>query len=489
MLTMPRCVKVFASAVGLAWASLSFADVPPPPMPAGAPAAPPAASGLPNVNEIFDQQAPQEFVPNAPSSASSAPQYVRRTGCGPNCPCGCQNGSSSGTVLFMQKLREGDFAGIFWNPDGEPFNAWDAISSRRGIDPAIRFGGWYQTGYHNKNNLNGTGPISAGSFNNHAHRINLHQAWVWFEKAADGSEGLDWGFRADLMYGVDGADTQAFGNTPGSWDFANGWNFGQYAWAMPQLYGELAYGDFSVIFGHFFTPIGYEVVPAPNNFFYSHSFTNYNSEPFTHTGALATYNATENITLYGGYTLGWDTGFDRRAGGSNFLGGISLALTDDISFTYMTTIGDFGARSAGPIGLLEDANGYMHSIVIDVQLTDNLEYVFQSDFMNNEINIAGARTDDYQIGINQYLFYTINSWLAAGVRAEWWRARPVFSPGPGSGLDPVSLYETTFGLNIKPNPNLTIRPEMRYQWSPRLNTLAPQFFDEWFFGIDAVWRF
>ena len=90
---------------------------------------------------------------------------------------------------------------------------------------------------------------------------------MYAEKVADGSQGLDWGFRADVMYGIDSADTQAFGNNPGRWDFINGWDFGgTYGWAMPQLYGEIAAGDFSVIIGHFYTLLGYEVVTAPDNF-------------------------------------------------------------------------------------------------------------------------------------------------------------------------------------------------------------------------------
>ena len=65
------------------------------------------------------------------------------------------------------------------------------------------------------------------------------------------------------MYGTDGYDTQAFGNDPGEWDFQNGFDHGRYAFAIPQLYGVLEKGDLSIKFGHFFTLVGYEVVPAP----------------------------------------------------------------------------------------------------------------------------------------------------------------------------------------------------------------------------------
>ena len=39
------------------------------------------------------------------------------------------------------------------------------------------------------------------------------------------------------------------------------------------------------------------------------------------------------VTLYGGWTLGWDTGFDQLNSGNNFLGGFAYALSDNITFT------------------------------------------------------------------------------------------------------------------------------------------------------------
>ena len=124
------------------------------------------------------------------------------------------------------------------------------------------------------------------------------------------------------------------------WD--NTWDNGvNYGWAMPQLYLEAGYGDLSVKAGHFYTIIGYEVVQATGNFFYSHAYTFNNSEPFTHTGILATYNLSDDVTFYGGWTEGWDSGFDDN--GDNFLGGISVNLTDDFTVIYATTIGRFGS--------------------------------------------------------------------------------------------------------------------------------------------------
>ncbi|MEM9187091.1 MAG: outer membrane beta-barrel protein [Planctomycetota bacterium] len=285
---------------------------------------------------------------------------------------------------------------------------------------------------------------------------------------ADGSAGLDWGFRFDVVYGTDAQKTQAFGNDNPRWDFSSGFNRGEYGWALPQAYVELAAGDWSVIAGHFYTLIGYEVVTAPDNFFYSHSLTMFNSEPFTHTGVLATYSGFDNVEFYGGWTLGWDTGFDQAMGGSSWLGGFSGNITEDITFTYISTAGNFGLRSEG-------RQGYSQSLVFDVALSDNLNYVFQSDLV--DIDEIGQE----QVGINQYLFYTVNDCVAVGSRLEWWKS------------DGQSFNEITFGLNYRPHANVVIRPEYRYDWTPtdggygESPTGSGQFrSNESTFGIDMV---
>ena len=107
-------------------------------------------------------------------------------------------------------------------------------------------GGWAQLGYHSDTTRLSTSPGDLGSFNDVPNGVRLQQAWVYAEKKAN-ARGCcaDWGMRADILYGTDAQKTQAFGNPPNSWDF--GWNNGSYGWAIPQLYGEVAYGDLSLI--------------------------------------------------------------------------------------------------------------------------------------------------------------------------------------------------------------------------------------------------
>ncbi len=331
---------------------------------------------------------------------------------------------------------------------GEPFSFRSAIL---GDDSWLDVGGWTQVGYYNESTAIG----NAGTFNTHPNAIRLNQQWLYLGHEADGSAGIGLGFWADIIYGTDAQDTQAFGNNPGNWDFQNGLDYGIYGWAFPQLYGEVAVGDLSVKIGHFYTIIGYEVVQATGNFFYSHAFTFFNTEPFTHTGALGTYALNDRVTLYGGWTLGWDTGFDQVDQGSNFLGGVGLQLTDAINFTYACTAGNFGARSAG-------ADGYMQSLVFNVNLTENLNYILQSDMLRID------DTGDDQLGINQYLIWSVNDVIGIGGRMEWWKD------------DTTSYYAATFGVNVRPIANFVMRPEIRQNWVPGLGL------EENIFGCDAI---
>ncbi len=315
---------------------------------------------------------------------------------------------------------------------GDPFTITDE-------DDPVTIGGWSQWGYTNR---------SDGVFNTYQDHFQAQQQWLYVEKVADGSEGMDYGFRMDLMYGTDAANTQAFGNDPGTYDFQNGWDHGEYGWALPQLYGEIAMGDVSVKAGHFYTLLGYEVVGAPGNFFYSHAFTMNFSEAFTHTGVLASYAASDDVTLYGGWTLGWDTGFNQFGGGNSFLGGASVQIFDELNATYILT--------AGNLGWLGD--GYTHSVVLNYAITDKLNYIAQSDLVTTNVDaIADGGSTYHTIGINQYLIYWMSDRVGFGGRAEWWKANG------------ISYYETTLGFNYKPCANLVVRPEVRYQWSPAGN--------------------
>ena len=411
-----------------------------------APAAAPAAA--PSVQEAITETPAAPTYNAAPmvsaGCATGCATPACNAGCGPvACDSGCGGGCSSCCDSGCGLDLGGD-----WCCLGD---AW-TISDKLLCDCSPwSVGGWFQTGYHTEN---------TGLFNSRPDDFQLHQAWMYAERAITAECGVDWGFRADFMYGTDSQDTQAFGNEPNAagdlgWD--NEWDNGNdYGFALPQLYAEFGNTDFSVKVGHFYTIIGWEVVTAPDNFFYSHAITMYNSEPFTHTGILATKSVGDNATVWAGWTLGWDTGFDQFGDGSNFLGGVSYAFSDSVTGIYATTIGDFGARGS---------DGYMHSFILDVAVTDNLQYIFQNDVLR--VDSTGEDIFD----INQYFIYSINDCLAVGQRIEWWK------------LDGTSFYEATTGVNIRPHANVILRPEIRTDWVPALDVSQTGF------GIDAIFTF
>lgn len=368
-------------------------------------------------------------------------------GCGDGCRTDGCSGCDDGCDMFGLRC------------DQEQINIFDGVE----------VGGWAQFGYTSETTLfNGAGQDD---------EFQLNQGWIYLEKAAV-SECGEWalGYRGDFMYGVDGPNTQSFGNSInrntgfGDFDLSQGFTRGAgYGWAIPQLYVEATNGDTTVKAGHFYTLHGYEVVTAPDNFFFTHAYSMNNSEPFTHTGVVVTQSVSDDMEVYAGWTAGWDTGFARQNGGSNFLGGFSTALSDDVSFTYIMSWGNFG--------LLED--GYAHSAVIDWQINDKLNYVFHHDYLRTDRGptLASANNVLDVTAINQYLIYQVSDCVGVGGRAEWWKS------------EGTSLYALTGGVNIKPHSQITIRPEVKYDWSPGGATVAAGGTDNTTFSVDVIFTF
>ncbi len=342
-------------------------------------------------------------------------------------------------------------------------NCCDDLGCISLVSDRWNFGGHTQIGYYDDNVPLSQADDDLLSFQDNPDDLLLNQQWLYAERIA--SPTGDWGIggRMDVVYGVDAQKMQSFGNPKagvrnrGTFDASL--DHGIYGFAIPQLYGEIANEDWSIKIGHFATPLGYEVLPSTGNFFFSHSYTMFNSEPFTHTGVLSTYSGFEGIVMYAGWALGWDTGFDQLNSGNIGIGGFTTEVTEDISFTYLSTFGNFGWRDGG------SDNSYSHSIVITTDLTEKSQYVIQSDSLRT--NNPGISTFD-TIGLNQYLFYSATDRLKLGMRAEWWKA------------DGISFNEVTGGFNYSVLDNLVVRPEWRKDWAPGIGV------DDDSFAIDAI---
>jgi hypothetical protein len=323
-------------------------------------------------------------------------------------------------------------------------------------------GGWLEGGYtfNPDNPRDGfNGPLT---FNDRANELLGDELYLFFNRPAD-TEGDRWdfGWRADFLFGTDSRFTQASGldnNIVGD-------TFRFYKFAIPQLYVEtfIPFGKgIAVKLGHFYTIIGNEAVTAPDNFFYSHAYTMQYGEPFTHTGFLAHYPVTHNISVSGGGVLGWDN-FSKDPENLNFLGRVGWSSDDArTSLTAAIITGDVSKVSGN--SRAPDRNRTMYSVVFSHDITEQLHYTLQHDRGIEQDAVANYTKAAQWFGINQYLFFRINETLSTGLRFEWFRDadgdRVIINGLSG----PANYFAVTAGLNWKLLRWITFRPEVRYDW-------------------------
>lgn len=429
----------------------------------------------------------------------------------------------------------------------EPPKDWTTASGlldAAGISPnetsfmknaGLTVGGWVEisaSANFNKSPDNNNGTVT---FNDRAGELQMNQANLWLQKAITVGDKFDWGFRFDAMYGTDSVFTQAYGvptfdqttgaarKNRGNWDLhlANTGRF--YGLALPQAYAEfnLPFGNgVDVKVGHFYTPIGYEVVTAPDNMFVTKPYTFQYGEPFTHTGVLGNYtiNPNWNVTLgavTGSGTGGWDGSFNKQLGNWAFLGGGKWTSTDAATtVTLLSTLGEQSETNHSFWGL--------YSLVATHNFTDKLHYVFQHDhgFANNVITANTAalgRNENAQwYGINQYLMYDATDKVTVGMRAEWFRDANGFRvagvgrcggttnvdaagnassygcPNGVGGAYPwaaSNYYALTAGVTYKPAKWLMLRSNLRYDYADIKTFDAGQRREQLMFTGDMVVTF
>ncbi|WP_425614414.1 porin [Anatilimnocola sp. NA78] len=328
--------------------------------------------------------------------------------------------------------------------------------------------GWNITGFVNAGvnyNFNNpvtpfNGPVTFGDRNDGQ----FNALYIVGEKAIDRETCCwNWGGRVDVLYGSDYIFTQSNGweTTPAG---APKWNGNpNHGLAIPQLYAEVGNENNSIKLGHFYTVLGYEVVPANGNFFYSHAYTMQYGEPFTHWGMLGSYKYSDEVSLNYGIVNGWDA-LTRVQDDPAFIAGFTWTGCEDV-LAFNVIYGNEPTVN----GTITDR--YTHSLVYTRNISEEWQYIFQHDYGHQVGGQIGGGGSAEWYGINQYLFYTINDCWKWGFRGEWFRdddgvrvtgVRPN-NPLVGSGFA-GNFYELTTGLNYSPTANLTIRGEVRYDW-------------------------
>jgi hypothetical protein len=403
----------------------------------------------------------------------------------------------------------------------------DPNKSKLMQDHNLKFGGWLETSISVNTNSTHNGFNGPVTFQDRDSQFQLNQLNFYLQKAITVGDKFDWGGRVDFMFGSDAIFTQAYGNTAynpytgnpqprGNWDLhlSGDQNYGI---ALPNAYAEfnLPVGNgLDVKVGHFYTPLGYEVVTSPDNFFVTKPYTMQYGEPFTHTGAYGTYAFNSNWSalagaVTGSSTGGWDGNFDRNLGTWSFLGGGTWTSDDAGTSLNLTTT----------LGPQSDNNNHLwgiYSLVGKHNFTDKLHFIIQHDHgyaerVQTANGYYGNGGWDYAVGgdskqnaewygINSYLIYDATDKLSAGLRAEWFRdnngyrvngagrcgagvntyggtggaynvtggACNGWMSGTGNFSVPTpgtNYYGLTAGLNYKAAKWLSLRPNMRLDYA------------------------
>jgi Putative beta-barrel porin-2, OmpL-like. bbp2 len=392
-------------------------------------------------------------------------------------------------------------------------------------DNNLKVGGWLETSVSVNASATHNGFNGPVTFQDRDSQFQLNQLNGFLQKAITVGDKFDWGGRVDVMFGSDSVFTQAYGNPVynpytgaaqprGNWDLHLSGDQ-MYGLAIPNAYAEfnVPYGNgIDLKVGHFYTPLGYEVVTSPDNFMVTKPYTMQYGEPFTHTGAYGTYSVNGNWSVLAGAvtgssTGGWDGNFNRNLGTWSWLGGGTWTSDDAGTSLNLTTT----------LGPQADNNNHLwgiYSLVGKHNFTDKLHFVIQHDhgfaeqvltangyynMMNGKATNALQNAEWY--GVNSYLMYDATDKLSAGLRAEWFRdnngyrvngagrcGASVNTTNNGTGgtynsagsacngwmsgggnygtpTPGTSYYELTAGLNYKATKWLTLRPNARFDYA------------------------
>ncbi|CEG10182.1 hypothetical protein BN961_03619 [Afipia felis] len=366
---------------------------------------------------------------------------------------------------------------------------WDTVTISGHVQAGITF------------NERSSGGINFGHlFTDKANSPLMNQALLTVQRPLDPkATGFDVGFKIQAMYGSDARYTHFLGEFDQSISGRNQFDIVE-AHALFHL-PWFTSGGVDVKVGQYVTLEGAEVIYAPDNALYSHSYIFNFGIPFKHTGVMTTTHVSPTLDVYAGIDTGVNTTFGNRfdnfnSGDNNkaaaFHGGIGLNLLDGALTVLATThIGPENPNVSSVVlaGINPNtALRYINDVTIVWKATDKLTLTTDLNYIRDDgFKATGG-------GVAQYATYALNDWLKITSRGEVWRDNNAFfvAAFPGNldfvrvehgnplgtaiGGGATTYGALTVGLAIKPPApkeldGLVLRPEIRYDTS--LNGTTP----------------
>ncbi|PZR79729.1 MAG: porin [Chthoniobacterales bacterium] len=344
-------------------------------------------------------------------------------------------------------------------------------------EPRFKLYGWVETGATVNPDDPPDGQNFGHLFTDRSNELLLNQAVITAERTlAVAGDNVDWGFRAQFLYGSDARYIHSLGLLDNTQHDIVQPDLVE-AWMLFHLPIPNTSGGLDIKAGKFVTLEGAETIDPRTNLFYSHSYIFNFGIPFNHTGVLTILHLIKGLDLYAGVTRGVNTSITDNNGSVAFDGGVGLTLLD----------GKLTALATTHIGPENPHNNhdprYLNDLVVTWKPTDKLTAILDANFAEDESVPGTAKA----YGTAVYLTYSINDWLTLGLREEVFRDEKGFfvgsfaandnfidlERGKTNNIDPQTFFASgtfngvTVGATIKvpvPKPlgGLTIRPELRY---------------------------
>lgn len=308
----------------------------------------------------------------------------------------------------------------------------------------------------------------------------LNQVLLTAERPLDPkAEGNDYGFKLQGMIGSDARYTHFLGELDRTIHDRNQFDIVEANFVAH--FAAFTDGGVDIKLGQYSTPIGFEVIDATANPFYSHSYIFNFGIPLKHTGGYATFHVNDTLDLYAGGDTGVNTSLFHgdNNGVPAFLGGIGLnnLLDGKLTVLALTHIG--AENPSNSVGFNADAEKrWINDIVFTYKQDDNNTFVAEANYIKDD----GFHAQGY--GLAGYFIHTVDDNLSVAGRAEVFRDANGFfvaafphpldfvnlekgQPATVIGAGKATYSEVTLGLTYKPDvpdaiTGTMIRPELRY---------------------------
>jgi hypothetical protein len=295
----------------------------------------------------------------------------------------------------------------------------------------ISVSGFVEGGYTYSMNPPAGGLITGNVFNIKQNRVVLDAADINITRSVDSTAGkFDIGGTIEGTFGFDAGAI----HSDGIQDFYRSRTSPENQLDLEQAFITVVtpIKGLEVTAGKFTTLLGQEVIDAPGNALYSHTYLFGDAIPFTQTGVLVSYTLNDTMTIEGGVTRGWNQSSKDNNGSADFLGQFAWQATKALKATVNVSFGPQAAHDNHDYWTVVD-------LIVADTVSDQLTVTFNGDY-GDAPHALGTSAQWY--GGALYGTLTLNSYAAVTLRGEAYDDQNGFTLGNGD----MQVYEATLGV-------------------------------------------